>query len=81
MVSEMAEALDPERCPLCGEGNACGIAQGAESCWCFDTEISAEVRARIPSDARGRACLCERCASERSVAPRKLKVVANGSRD
>jgi hypothetical protein len=23
------------RCPTCGKDNACGMANGAASCWCF----------------------------------------------
>src|SRR6185295_7497090 len=55
---------DPKRCPLCGEGNACGMAAGQQGdCWCKSVKIPAEVLERVPAAARDRACVCERCAT------------------
>ena len=54
--------VDPRRCPLCGGPNDCGIAAGASTCWCFTAEIPADVRDRIPPDARDLACVCRACA-------------------
>lgn len=51
-------------CPLCGLENACGMASGAESCWCFQKQIPAEVLASIPEKAIGRSCICQACASK-----------------
>jgi Cysteine-rich CWC len=36
---------------------------GAGPCWCFTTPIAEGVIERIPPVQRGRACICERCAS------------------
>lgn len=58
-----ADPIDPSRCPLCGDANACGASQGAGTCWCFSTPIADEVRARVPAAQKDRACICERCAS------------------
>lgn len=58
----MTEALT-SRCPLCGEPNACGMAAGAETCWCMSTEIPASVLERIPPEAREQACVCAACAA------------------
>jgi hypothetical protein len=58
--------VDPARCPLCGEDNACGVARGAGTCWCFATTIPEDVLARIPPELRNVGCVCERCASGRS---------------
>jgi len=55
--------VDPRRCPLCGNGNACGMAEGASTCWCFQAHIPAEVIERVPAEARDRACICQGCAS------------------
>lgn len=55
--------LDPTRCPLCGEPNACGVAQGRSECWCFDEKIPAEVLARLPEEAKGIVCVCRACAT------------------
>ncbi|MBL8340240.1 MAG: cysteine-rich CWC family protein [Rubrivivax sp.] len=55
------------RCPLCGEPNGCVPAAtgtfGGGPCWCREVVFSGEVLARVPEAARGRACLCRRCAT------------------
>lgn len=53
--------LDPTRCPLCAEPNACGAAAGEERCWCFDVQLSPEALARVPEEALGRICICAKC--------------------
>lgn len=58
-------SVDPTRCPLCGDDNACGAAQGAGTCWCFSLRIPEDVLERVPPEARNLACVCERCASGR----------------
>jgi len=58
-----APPLDPARCPLCGSGNACGMAAGKSDCWCFEAEIPAEVLERVPAQAKGAACVCQGCAT------------------
>jgi len=68
-------APDPRRCPLCGRANACALAgrpaadpaapaDAAErpDCWCAALRIDPAILARVPEAARGRACLCRRCA-------------------
>ena len=60
--------LDPRRCPLCGGDNACGIAAGAATCWCFDTVISAELIERVPADLQDQSCICPACGALRSGA-------------
>lgn len=63
-------AVDPERCPLCGEPNACGAAEAARcgtscrDCWCFGATLDAAALARVPAAARGTVCLCARCATK-----------------
>jgi len=59
------DAVDPTRCPLCGQDNTCGMAQGAGTCWCFSTPVPQEVLDRVPPALRGLACVCEACASGR----------------
>jgi hypothetical protein len=61
--------LAAPRCPLCGEANACAPARTGSfdtPCWCTNAVIDPAVIAVIPDDARGRACVCARCASGRS---------------
>jgi hypothetical protein len=59
------------RCPLCGRPNDCAAARtgGFDApCWCRDLAIAAETLARIPAQARGRACLCRQCAGAEDAA-------------
>lgn len=64
-----APPLDPTRCPLCGTANRCAMeverATGVpqEACWCRDADFSADLLARVPAEARRRACICQACAS------------------
>ena len=55
--------VDPARCPLCGEANDCQVAAGRTKCWCFDTRVPANVLARVPLEAQGLACVCQKCAA------------------
>ncbi len=55
--------VDPARCPLCGEPNACELAGGRTRCWCFETPVPAETLARVPAEARDLACVCRPCAT------------------
>jgi hypothetical protein len=59
-------AIDPRVCPLCGSANACGVAAGAENCWCFSSSISGEVLKQVPAAAKARACVCAACAAGQS---------------
>jgi hypothetical protein len=62
--------VDPRRCPLCGGPNVCGVAAGADSCWCFTAQVPPDVVARVPEEARDVACVCRACAEGRSAAAR-----------
>jgi hypothetical protein len=57
------DQVDPTRCPLCGDRNGCGAAQGAQACWCFAVSIPTQVLERVPPEQRNRACLCKSCAT------------------
>ena len=41
-------------CPLCGGPNDCGLAAGADTCWCFTASIPAAALERVPDEARDR---------------------------
>jgi hypothetical protein len=58
----MTAPVDPLRCPLCGDVNACQVAAGRSKCWCFEMTVPVDVLARVPLDAQGVACVCRRCA-------------------
>ncbi len=59
----MGVEVDPSLCPVCGMPNTCGMTQGKSECWCFELKIDAAALARIPTEAKDRACLCPRCAA------------------
>ena len=64
----MSEELRRDRCPLCGEPNDCGLAAGKTDCWCFAVKISPAALVRLPEEARGKVCMCRKCAAESSTA-------------
>ena len=59
---------DPACCPLCGQPNRCAMELQRETgeaqppCWCTQVDFSADLLARVPREAQGRACLCPACA-------------------
>ncbi len=56
-------------CPQCGGANHCVPAASGrfdQPCWCTRVSIDRDVLERLPDAAKGRACLCPRCAG---VAP------------
>ena len=69
---------DPTRCPLCGGANVCameieretGVAQ--PPCWCMSADFSDDLRARVPADARGLACICANCVAAAAGAARDV---------
>lgn len=70
----MTTAIDPARCPLCGEANDCQIAAGRTKCWCFETKVPVGVLARVPIEAQGVACVCKRCAGGDETERRRLGI-------
>lgn len=52
---------DVFHCPLCGGPNACGIAAGDATCWCFTTKVPRELLERVPEDQKGIVCICRTC--------------------
>ena len=61
----MGEPIDPTRCPLCGEPNACARAAqpggDAAECWCSALTFDRSLLARVPAAEARRACICLRC--------------------
>lgn len=63
--------MDTSRCPICGEANACAMADPATAggpCWCTAATISGDVLDRVPEEARRKACVCPRCAQAAATA-------------
>lgn len=54
---------DKKRCPLCGKENNCAYEKGSDhfSCWCTTIEVPKELRAQIPEELKGKACICRDC--------------------
>jgi hypothetical protein len=61
----IAPTVDPRRCPLCANPNACAVAEGETTCWCFKQPVPRDVLAQVPPEARELACVCRLCASRR----------------
>ncbi len=66
--------INPEVCPLCGQGNQCAMeverttGQKQPPCWCTNASFSAELLAKVPAESRGQACICAACAAAGQVA-------------
>lgn len=54
-------SIEATRCPLCGDENLCAAERGESTCWCYTTTIPQSLLARLPENARGVACICEKC--------------------
>ena len=60
-------AIDPCRCPLCGQPNACAMIAGASApgpCWCTRVSFSAELLKQVPEAAQNKACICAACVAK-----------------
>ena len=64
-MTELPDSNDTAKCPLCGKPNECAVAAGRdpESCWCMTATMTPSALASIPNEARGKVCICVRCAS------------------
>ena len=63
-------------CPVCGGPNACApAASGSFATPCGGTTVTIlpHVLAALPTAARGRACLCVRCATALAGSPAPLE--------
>jgi hypothetical protein len=64
-----ALAIDPRRCPLCGQMNECAMERERASgekqspCWCTQVDFNRTVLEKIPAPARRLACVCRACAT------------------
>ena len=63
-VDSALSAIDPRRCPLCGQPNACAnqmaqaTGQAPPPCWCTTATFTPELLARVPVQAQRKACIC-----------------------
>ena len=62
-------AIDPARCPVCGQPNRCAMGIAAETggaqppCWCMGASFPPALRSAVPAPARGLACICAGCSA------------------
>ena len=67
----MNNLLNQSICPLCGEANKCAeeIAKATgkpqEPCWCVSSSIAEELLTKVALEAKNKACICEKCVSQR----------------
>jgi hypothetical protein len=64
-------SVDATRCPLCQQPNACQIAAGQKTCWCFSVTMDSSAIDRVPAEAKGRACLCRACGVKPAPTPQQ----------
>ena len=66
-MTKNTETVDSGLCPLCNQDNRCGNIASCDNkaiCWCSSPEINFTdaLLKQIPKDAKGKACVCKRCA-------------------
>ncbi|MBO9641993.1 MAG: cysteine-rich CWC family protein [Pseudacidovorax sp.] len=72
MPEAVAAPIDASLCPLCGQPNACGAeaarcsGEPCTDCWCMTVAIPPALRAQVPAEAQGLACICQRCVAKAS---------------
>lgn len=67
--ADLGAAVDPALCPVCRQPNRCAMEQACQSgsvdaapCWCTHVRLADRLLAQVPAQARGKACVCARCA-------------------
>lgn len=66
-MTNTSPAADPTRCPLCGSDNRCAMeieratGEAQAACWCASQRFAPELLARLPAQARDKACICSHC--------------------
>lgn len=56
MVNKVNESI----CPLCKQANRCDV-QSPQGCWCMNTQVPAELLAKVPDELKGVTCVCNVC--------------------
>jgi hypothetical protein len=65
--------IDPARCPVCGNANACAMeveratGEPQPPCWCTQVDFSGDWLARVPQEAQRVACICAACAARQEA--------------
>lgn len=55
--------MSANECPICKESNQCGNLAGlpAGECWCSKEAFPQTIFEQIPSELKGKACICQAC--------------------
>jgi hypothetical protein len=63
MSTDQVKDFDLSRCAICGEPNQCAVATDpdATECWCESAIFPHNLLERVPQEAVGRVCVCQRC--------------------
>ncbi|MFB9276031.1 cysteine-rich CWC family protein [Cohnella cellulosilytica] len=63
MGTDNGKAIDPGKCPLCGQGNACASAANEPpgACWCAGEKFPPGLFDLLPPGTRNKACICQAC--------------------
>lgn len=72
-MTQPSITLDPCRCPLCGQPNACAMARPGQAasgpCWCTLVKFTADLLKQVPEAARNKACICAACVAKSEDTP------------
>lgn len=49
--------MSEKDCPLCGEENRCGVAEGEKECWCMTLNFPEQ----LLNNAQTNTCICQTC--------------------
>jgi cysteine-rich CWC protein len=63
MVSDNTDAIDPQKCPLCGQPNYCEV-NDRSGCWCRSETFSEALLSSVPVERSGKVCICQCCVSK-----------------
>ena len=65
---KLMSTIDPILCPICQQPNVCAMEKAKatgtkpERCWCMDAVFTPAVMDQVPAAAKGKACICAKCA-------------------
>ena len=65
---KLMNTIDPTLCPICREPNICAMEKAKATgtkpgrCWCMDAVFTPAVMDQVPDAAKGKACICAKCA-------------------
>ncbi|MEK4699406.1 cysteine-rich CWC family protein [Solibacillus sp. FSL R7-0668] len=58
--------ISEKQCPICQGNNACNVAD-AQNCWCMTAKIPQLVKDQVPTELKGKSCICAACVEKYSI--------------